>query len=233
MLVFFLVFSGVSDVVHVLEAVFNDIQEGVHMRGGRKVKPRSNVPPVALDLALRIHAPGVQALLVPVLILVLEVLVLAGVLRRLLLTLWPPFDFPPDQVVVYFVDELVGDFHADLHLLSLRDSVLERDVDHAHQLGEPQELVLVRILPDVWVVNHVVFDVVANFGELRDIVLLLSRLRDFHEVLLDLLPPFVHQKQRLCLAVRPRDLFQALLGRVVGAPLVRLQTTLLVILLHG
>lgn len=166
MLVFFLVISGVGDVVHVLQAVLDDVQEGVHVRGGRKVEPGSNMPPVALDLALRIHAPGVQALLVPVLVLILEVLVLAGVLRLLLLALLAPFDFPPHQVVVYFVDELVGDFHADLHLLGHRDSVLERDVDHAHQLGEPQELVLVGILPDVWVVDHVVFDVVANLGEL-------------------------------------------------------------------
>ena len=161
------------------------------------------MPPVALDFALRVHAPGVQALLVPVLIFILEMLVLTCILRLRILALLAAFDFPPHEVMVYFVNEFMGDFHADLHFLSHCDSVLKRDVDHAHQLGEPQELVLVRILPDIRVMNHVVFDIVADLGELGNIVLLLSRLCDFHEVLFDFLPPFVHEEQRLCLAVSP------------------------------
>lgn len=101
----------------------------------------------------------IQALFVPVLILILELCILFPFLLILNIVQI----LPPVQVAMNLVDQLMSNFHPDLELLLVVDAVFERNVYHAHHLGKSKEGVPLVILAKVGIVNHVVLDVVAYF----------------------------------------------------------------------
>ena len=100
------------------------------MRCACEVKPCSYMSPVALYRVVRIQASVVKALLLPVLVLILEVLVLLGTFGLLVVS----GIFPPDEIVMNFFEEVVGNLHTDLELLYVVNAILKRHIDFAYSL---------------------------------------------------------------------------------------------------